>query len=74
MVTLDTVSFAETAVLLPPGPLQIKVYVVVALTAPVFLVPLTPSTPLQPPEAAQAAALLEPQANVDAPPGAITEG
>jgi hypothetical protein len=36
MVRLETVSLAETGMLLPPGPLQIKVYVVVALTAPVF--------------------------------------
>jgi hypothetical protein len=36
MVALETVSVAETGPLLPPGPLQVKEYVVVALTAPVL--------------------------------------
>ena len=74
MVTLETVSVAETGALLPPVPLQINEYVVVALTAPVVRVPLLPSVPLQPPDAAHEAALFELQVNVDEPPGAITEG
>jgi hypothetical protein len=61
-------------VLLPPGPLQINEYVVVAPTAPVVRVPLVPSAPLQPPEAVHATALLDFQVNVDDPPGAITDG
>jgi hypothetical protein len=76
MVTLETVSVAETGMLLPPAPLQVNEYiVVVALIAPVLLVPLVPSVPLQPPpDAAHEVALLELQVNVDEPPGAITEG
>jgi hypothetical protein len=74
MATLDTESLADTGALLPPGPLQINVYVVVALTAPVPLVPPVASAPLQPPEAVQATALLAFQVNVDDPPGAITDG
>jgi hypothetical protein len=75
MVTLETVSVAEAGVLLPPAPLQVNEYVVVvALTAPVFLVPLVPYAPVQPPDAAHEVALLELQVNVDEPPGAITEG
>jgi hypothetical protein len=75
MVALETVSVAEAGVLLPPAPLQVNEYVVVvALTAPVFLVPLVPSALLQPPDAAHEVALLELQVNVDEPPGAITEG
>ena len=75
-MTLETVSVAETGMLLPPAPLQVNEYiVVVALIAPVFLVPLVPSVPLQPPpDAAHEVALLELQVNVDEPPGAITEG
>jgi hypothetical protein len=36
MATLDTVSCADAGALLPPGPLQVNEYVVVALTAPVL--------------------------------------
>jgi hypothetical protein len=75
MVALEIVSVAEAGVLLPPAPLQVNEYVVVvALTAPVFLVPLVPNAPVQPPDAAHEVALLELQVNVDEPPGAITEG
>jgi hypothetical protein len=74
MVRLDTESFADTGALPPPGPLQVNVYVVVVLTAPVLLLPPVASAPLQPPEAVQATALLAFQVNVDDPPGAITDG
>jgi hypothetical protein len=60
--------------LLPPGPLQINVYEVVAPTAPVVCEPLTPSEPVQPPEAVHDVAWVELHVNVELPPGAITEG
>jgi hypothetical protein len=74
MIVLDTVSVAETTELEPPPPLHVSEYVVVEPIAPVLRVPLAPSEPLQPPDAVQAAALLELQVSVDEPPGAITEG
>jgi hypothetical protein len=74
MVTLETVSVAETGTPVPPGPLQVSEYVVVAPTVPVVRVPPVPSVPLQPPDAAHALALLELQLSVEVPPGAITEG
>jgi hypothetical protein len=36
MVTLETVSVADETLLVPPAPLQVKEYDVVALTAPVL--------------------------------------
>jgi hypothetical protein len=40
----------------PPVPVQVRVYLVVAVTAAVLADPLTPSVPAQPPEALQAVA------------------
>jgi hypothetical protein len=74
IAVLDTVSVAETGALLPPGPAQVSEYVVVALTAPVAWVPLTPIGVLQPPDAVQELAFIELQVNVEDAPGAITEG
>jgi hypothetical protein len=74
MGTLETVSVAEVTLLVPPGPLQLNEYVVLALTAPVDCVPLSGNAPLQPSDAKHAAALLEPQVSMDVSPGAITDG
>jgi hypothetical protein len=52
----------------PPAPLQLSVYVVVAVSAPVDWVPLAACEPLQPPLALQLLALLALQARVDAAP------
>jgi len=68
-----TVGGAETLTVtdwlaLPPGPLQASVKVVVALSAPVLVVPLVGSLPDQPPEAVQLLALVEDQLNIADPP------
>ncbi len=52
----------------PPAPLQVRVKVVVALSAPVLALPLVGSFPDHPPEAVQLAALLEDQLSVEAEP------
>jgi hypothetical protein len=62
------VTVAVAALLLPPGPVQINEYDVVAVRGPVLCVPLAASAPLQPPEAVQAVALVELQVSVEAPP------
>jgi hypothetical protein len=74
MLALDTVSVAEATGLVPPGPLQVNEYLVVAPTAPVFWVPLAASDPLQPADAVQEPAWVELQVKVEEPPGAITDG
>jgi hypothetical protein len=52
----------------PPGPLQVSVKVVVALSAPVPAVPLIGSLPDQPPDAVQLVALVEDQLSIADPP------
>jgi hypothetical protein len=75
MVTLETVSVAETGALLPPGPLHVNEYVVVVLTGPLLCVPLAASGLVQPPpDGVHALALVELQVNVAEPPDAITDG
>lgn len=61
--TTLTTTFAAPPV--PPGPEQIKVKVVLAVSAPVTSLPLVDFAPLQPPEAAQDVAFVELQVNVD---------
>jgi len=68
-----TVGGAETLTVtdwlaLPPGPLQVSVKVVVALSAPVLELPLVGSLPDQPPEAVQLLALVEDQLSIADPP------
>jgi hypothetical protein len=68
-----TVGGAETLIVtdwlaLPPGPLQARVKVVVALSAPVLVLPLVGSLPDQPPEAVQLLALVEDQLSIADPP------
>jgi hypothetical protein len=58
----------------PPAPVQLNVYTVVPLSAPVDCDPLVAWEPLHPPEAVQAVALLEVQLKVDALPLETLEG
>ena len=62
------------ALALPPAPLQLSAYVVVALKAPVELEPEVERAPLQPPEAVQPVALLDDQFRVAAAPLATLPG
>lgn len=59
---------------LPPGPVQVNVYVVLAVSAPVDREPFTGSFPAQPPEAVQAVALVDDHDNVAALPLATVLG
>jgi hypothetical protein len=52
----------------PPAPLQVRVYLVVAVRPGVGSEPRVPSLPLQPPDAVQEVALLDDQLRVDFPP------
>jgi hypothetical protein len=61
-------------VAVPPAPVQMMVYVVVELTAPVTLAPLVAREPVQPPEAAHEVALVEVQVKVELPPRATLLG
>jgi hypothetical protein len=64
-------AFTVTVALLlvvPPVPVQLNVYTVVALNAPVDFEPLIACEPLHPPDAAQEVALVELQARVEALP------
>jgi hypothetical protein len=70
-----TTTVTATRLLEPPGPVQVSEYDVVAARAPVLRLPLVAgNAPLQPPEAAQAVALVELQLSVDVPPGATMVG
>ena len=62
-----TVTVADCAAL-PPGPVQVSVKLVAALTAPVLALPVVGSLPDQPPGAVQPAAFVEDQARVEADP------
>ena len=50
---------------LPPGPVQVNVYVAFAVSAPVVCEPFTGSLPDQPPDAVQAVALADDQVRVE---------
>ena len=52
----------------PPVPLQVKVYLVVAVRAPVLCEPLVASLPLHPPDAVQDVVLVDDQVSVAAAP------
>ncbi len=58
----------------PPVPVQVSVYLVVAVSAAVFCEPLAGSAPLQPPEAAQEVALVDDHVKVEAAPLATVVG
>jgi hypothetical protein len=68
-----TVTVADCAAL-PPAPLQVKVYVALAVRAPVDCEPLTGLLPDHAPEAEHEVALLADQFNVALPPLAIALG
>ena len=63
-----TVTVAVATLLAPPEPVQVSVYDVVAVRAPVLWLPLVASTPLQPPEAVHDVAADELQISVEAVP------
>ena len=67
----DTVADCEA---LPPVPVQVKLYVVFAVSAPVDCDPLTGMVPLQPPLAEQEVALLADQVSVELLPEVIALG
>jgi hypothetical protein len=71
---LELVTVAVTTLLVPPAPLQLNEYEVVAERAPVLCVPLVAFAPLQPPEAVHAVAFVELHVNVEVPPLATTVG
>ncbi len=68
-----TVTVADCAAL-PPAPVQLRVYVVLALSAPVDCEPLVGSLPDQPPEALQEVAWVVDQASVEPLPLATVLG
>jgi hypothetical protein len=69
------VTVAVATRLVPPAPVQVNEYGVVAVSAPVDTLPLVAFGPAKvPPTPAQAVALVELQVSVEAPPLAITEG
>jgi hypothetical protein len=59
---------------LPPAPLHVSTYLVVAVSAGVLFEPLTASAPLQPPDAVQAVSLDEDHVNIDVAPLLIVVG
>jgi hypothetical protein len=61
-----TVAVAGT--LVPPGPVQLSVYAVGIVSAPVLMFPPVDSPPLQPPLAVHEAAFVELQVNIEAAP------
>ena len=61
-------------VAVPPAPVQLNVYAVEVLMAPVDCEPLVASEPLHAPDAVQAVALVEDQVKVDEPPWAMLVG
>jgi len=69
-----TMTVAPATLLVPPVPVQVKKYDVLAARAPVLSVPLAALVPLQPPEAVQDAAFVELQVSVEAPPLAMEVG
>jgi hypothetical protein len=76
-VTAGAGVFTVTVVLaseLPPAPLQLSVYTVVAVSVPVDCEPLTGCPPLQPPDAVQFVASLEFQLNVELLPVVMLAG
>lgn len=58
----------------PPAPVQVSVYLAVAVSAAVFCEPLAASAPLQLPDAAQEVALAADQVKVEAAPLATVLG
>ena len=75
--TLGEAALTETVadwVALPPAPVQVRLKVELAVSAPVDCEPLTDLAPVQAPDAAQAVAFAETQVNVALAPLAIALG
>ena len=68
LVLLTATVVLWVAGVVPLAPLQVRVNVVVALSAPVLALPLVGSLPDHPPEAAQLVAFVDDQLNVEADP------
>jgi hypothetical protein len=68
------VTVADAVVLVPPAPVHISEYVVLAVKAPVLWVPLTAFAPVQPPEAVHDVEFVELQVSVEDAPPAIGLG
>ena len=68
LVALTATVVLWLAGVVPLAPLQVRVNVVVALSAPVLAVPVVGSFPDHPPEAVQLVAFVEDQLNVEADP------
>ena len=62
-----TVTVVVAAALVPPGPAHVNEKVVVFVNAPLLLLPLAASEPLQPPEAVHEVAFVELHVRVDVP-------
>ena len=58
----------------PPGPVQLSVYTVLELMAPVVWEPLMATAPDHPPDAVQEVALVEDQLKVELPPADTLAG
>ena len=72
--TGTTVTVAVATLLVPPAPVQVSEYDVVAVRAPVLWLPLVASAPLQPPDAVHDVASVELQVSVEVPPLATVVG
>ncbi len=66
-VTVETFTVTDRLEL-PPGPMQLSVYVVVAFNVPVLVLPLAGSLPDQPPEAVQLLVFVADQISIAVPP------
>ena len=65
---------ALTTLLVPPVPVQLNEYAVLAVRAPVLSLPLVAFAPLQPPVAVHPVAFVELHVSVEVPPIVTTEG
>jgi hypothetical protein len=73
-VAVGTTLTTAVASEVPPGPAHASEYAVALRTAPVLLLPLVPTAPLQPPDAVHDVASVEVQARMEAPPEATSVG
>jgi hypothetical protein len=73
-VPLEIVTVVVATLLVPPAPVQLNEYDVLAVRAPVLWLPLVALAPLQPPEAVHEVAWVELQVNVETPPLATETG
>jgi len=74
METGPLATLTEATVLVPPGPAQVNLKLVVVDSGPVLVAPLGDCAPLQPPLAVHALAFVERHVNVAALPVATARG